>query len=161
MQCIYLSHVDRNRTKSGQKCGLISAFGTGERCCVNVEISIRCWILSSRNEFVFLIPTVNVRERSVCAHTHQWHLLSYMGHFLGHNTYPYHAENAMKMMPCLKLLKYADLTKFPDKKLIEKLLTSKHICLREWVHTAKGVNTKTGCISYFCAFNMFNIYPKT
>ena len=54
-----------------------------------------------------------------------------------------------------KLLKYAHLTKFPDKKLIEKLLTSKHIFLREWVHTAKGVNTKTGCISYFFVFNMF------
>ena len=35
------------------------------------------------------------------------------------------------------------------------LLTSKHIFLREWVHTAKGVNTKTGCMSYFCVFNLF------
>ena len=23
------------------------------------------------------------------------------------------------------------------------------------MHTAKGVNTKTGCISYLCAFNLF------
>ena len=54
------------------------------------------------------------------------------------------------------LLKYAHLTKFSDKKLIWKLLTSKHIFLREWVHTAKEVKTKTNCISYFCVFNLFS-----
>ena len=59
-----------------------------------------------------------------------------------------------------KLLKYAHLTKFPDKKLIERLLTSKHIFLREWVHTGKRVNIKTGCISYFCVFNMFPYDPN-
>ena len=30
---------------------------------------------------------------------------------------------------------------------------SKHVFLREWIHTAKDV--EMGCISYFCVFSLF------
>ena len=36
----------------------------------------------------------------------------------------------------------------------------KHIFLREWVQTAKGVNTKMDCISYYCVFNLFPYDPS-
>ena len=47
------------------------------------------------------------------------------------------------------------LNKFPDKNLIKKLLTSKHIFLWEWDQSAKRVNIHKSCISYLCVFGLF------